>query len=300
MDVVDESDTRATLLTPASVAPSLVEPALPESACLVVIYGSDLGKRIALGRSETDCGRSMHLGIPLDDESVSRKHARFAWTGSNYVVTDLGSTNGTYVNDVSILERSLADGDQIKIGRTIFKFIFGSNVELSYHEEIYRLMTFDGLTQIHNQRAFDTAFEREVLRSQRFHRPLSLALFDLDHFKRVNDECGHLAGDAVLRQLAGLVSSAIRPEDLLARVGGEEFALILPEIPLLVARGIAESLRGLIERTPCRFEDRSIGITVSFGVAELPLGAALSPVDLYGAADQRLYQAKKAGRNRVA
>jgi diguanylate cyclase (GGDEF)-like protein len=298
--VADDADTRSTRLTPGSAVAPPVEHDPPQSACLVVIYGSELGKRITLDRTVTDCGRSLQMGIPLDDESVSRKHARFAWTGSGYVVTDLGSTNGTYVNDVSVRERALVDGDQIKIGRTIFKLIFGSNVELSYHEEIYRLMTFDGLTQIQNQRAFESAFEREVVRSHRSGRPLCLALFDLDHFKRVNDDFGHLAGDAVLRQLAALVRSVVRQDYLLARVGGEEFALILPDVPLPAARELAESLRSLIERTPCHFEESSIAVTVSFGVAELPRRSAMSPVDLYTAADQRLYDAKKAGRNRVA
>ena len=300
----DQYDPRDTLHTATSLVPSAIQRMDPSSACLVVIYGAELGKRIPLGTEEIECGRSSTTGVPLDDDAVSRRHARFAWTGSSFIVSDLGSTNGTFVNDASVRERTLSDGDQVKIGHTIFKFIWGVDVELSYHEEVYRLMTFDGLTQIHNKRAFDTAIEREVSRGHRYHRPLSLVLFDIDHFKGINDACGHLAGDAVLRQLAALVSANIRREDILARVGGEEFALIVPEIAIEQARGVGEKLRSVVERTPCRFEEETIPITASFGVAEvLATAGAATPMgatELYALADERLYAAKRAGRNRIA
>ncbi len=298
-----EYDPRATVHA-TSVMPAADVKADPNTACLVVIYGAELGKRIPLGAGEIECGRSMQTGIPLDDDAVSRRHARFAWTGSSFIVSDLGSTNGTFVNDASlsgVRERTLHDGDQVKIGHTIFKFIFGGNIEISYHEEIYRLMTFDGLTQIHNKRSFETSIEREVSRGHRYQRPLSLILFDIDHFKGINDSFGHLAGDAVLRQLAALVSANIRREDIVARVGGEEFALIVPELGREQSRvGVGEKLRVIIERTPCRFEERSIPITASFGVAELGLTPAMTPTEIYKLADERLYAATRGGRNRVA
>jgi diguanylate cyclase (GGDEF)-like protein len=294
-----EYDPRATLHTAVSVIPSAVQKVDPSTACLVVIYGTDLGKRIPLDTRELECGRSMQTDIPLDDDAVSRKHARFAFTGSSFIVNDLGSTNGTFVNDASVRERTLQDGDQIKIGHTIFKFICGSNVELSYHEEIYRLMTFDGLTGAHNKRAFQTVMEREVSRSHRYQRPMSLVLFDIDHFKKINDDCGHLAGDAVLRQLAGLVMANVRREDVLSRVGGEEFTLILPELPLPAAHTVAEKLRALVERTPCKFEEQTIPLTASFGVAELGIVPPMQGTELYAIADERLYAAKRGGRNRV-
>jgi diguanylate cyclase (GGDEF)-like protein len=295
----DRRDTLETIATStAAVSPEAVA-ADPSNACLVVIYGADLGKRAPLGRTPIECGRAVQCDLALDDDAASRAHARFAWNGGSYVVTDLGSTNGTLVNDVTVDERTLTDGDQIKIGHTILKFICGGNIELSYHEEIYRLMTFDGLTEIHNKRSFEATLEREVSRGQRYQRPLSLLLFDIDHFKRINDHLGHLAGDAVLRQLAALVRANVRREDTLARVGGEEFALLVPEIEIDKALGIAEKLRALIERTPCQFEEHRIELTSSFGVAELALTTPMSPTELYGLADERLYRAKGAGRNRV-
>src|SRR5207253_1415781 len=144
--------------------------------------------------------------------------------------------NGTFVNDVAIREQQLGDGDQIRVGRSILKFMTGENVETQYHEEIYRLMTVDGLTQVYNRRFFNEAIEREFNRSKRYQRALSLVVFDIDFFKRVNDTHGHLAGDSLLRQIATAVKARLRREDLFARIGGEEFAVLLPEIPLEGAR----------------------------------------------------------------
>ncbi|EYF07407.1 GGDEF domain-containing protein [Chondromyces apiculatus] len=301
-----DTDFRRTIVTVGAPAAVSSESAGPGTACLVIIRtlsgagnGPDLGRRLQLGTGTIECGRSMQCDVPLDDDAVSRRHASVSWSGSGYVLRDLGSTNGTYVNDTAVKERVLRDGDQLKVGRTIFKFIQGGNIELSYHEEIYRLMTCDGLTQVHNKRSFDAALEREVSRASRYQRHLSLVVFDIDHFKRINDTRGHLAGDAVLRQFAALVSAHVRRDDVVARVGGEEFALLLPESPRESACGVAEKLRGLIARSPFRFEDSEIPVTSSFGVASISPETPLSALELYRQADERLYQAKREGRNRV-
>src|SRR5208283_2359717 len=150
-----------------------------------------------------------------------RHHARISFDGSQYWVQDQGSTNGTFVNDEVVREQRLGDGDQIRIGRSILKFMTGENVEVHYHEEIYRLMTVDGLTQAFNRRYFNEALEREFNRTRRYGRALSLILFDIDHFKLVNDTYGHLAGDNLLRQIAAAVKPRLRREDVFARTGGE-------------------------------------------------------------------------------
>jgi diguanylate cyclase (GGDEF)-like protein len=264
----------------------------------VIIYGADLGRRVVLEGNPLEIGRSVKCELVLDQESVSRKHARITWDGARYKLTDLGSTNGSYVNDEPVTERVLRDGDQLKIGRTILKFMTGDNIETSYHEEIYRLMTFDGLTQIHNKRHFHETIDREVSRSIRYERPMSLVVFDIDHFKRVNDTHGHLAGDALLRQLAALVRGRIRREDIFARVGGEEFAVLLPEIEVQGAKQFAEKIRKAVEAATFHFEDVAIGVTLSLGVAQLK--PAYSTGDLlFKAADEALYAAKQRGRNRV-
>src|SRR5262249_43190695 len=146
-------------------------------------------------------------------------------------VADLGSTNGTFLNDALVARAPLKDGDYLRVGNCIYRFLAGGNVEADYHEEIYRLTITDGLTQTHNKRYLLEFLDRELARSQRHTRPLSLVLFDIDRFKAINDELGHLAGDHVLRELAACVKAAVRREELFARYGGEEFAVVLPETP---------------------------------------------------------------------
>jgi diguanylate cyclase (GGDEF)-like protein len=271
-----------------------------DSACLVVIYGPDLGRRLQLHRdAAVEIGRQPTCDFPIEQESVSRRHARFVWTQGHWHVVDLGSTNGTYVNDDLATDRVLRDGDQVKIGRAIIKFLESGSVETSYHEEIYRLMTYDGLTGVHNKRFFHDTLEREVSRSRRYRRLLSLILFDIDLFKSVNDTYGHIAGDAVLRQLAAYVRGHLRREDVFARVGGEEFAVLLPEIGAAECSQVAEKIRSLIERSHFSFDNVTIPVTVSLGVATVAPEVEESADALYARADGRLYQAKQAGRNRV-
>jgi diguanylate cyclase (GGDEF)-like protein len=266
--------------------------------CLVIIYGDDLGRRVPLGPEPTILGRSSKCDVQLDQESVSRNHARIARQRQNYVIADLGSTNGTYVNDELVDEVVLRDGDQIKVGRTIFKFIVSGNMEAQYHEEIYRLMTVDGLTELHNKRYFNEAIEREASRARRYQRTFSLVLFDIDHFKHINDTYGHLAGDAVLRQLGALVRNRVRSDDVPSRTGGEEFAVILPEVSRDGALQLAEKLRGAVEASVFKFEGTQMPVTISMGVAEWAPAIA-DPQELVKVADERLYEAKRTGRNRV-
>ncbi len=273
--------------------------ARPGEACIIVIYGPELGKRIQLGSAPFTIGRSASNDLFLDQESTSRQHAKITFDKGQYWVQDLGSTNGTFVNDEQVREKGLSDGDQIRIGRSILKFMTGENVEVHYHEEIYRLMTVDGLTQAFNRRYFDDVLEREFNRAKRYQRALSLIVLDIDHFKRVNDTHGHLAGDNLLRQIAGAIKLRLRTHDVFARTGGEEFGIILPEIAVEGARITAEKVRQVVEGTPVRHEQQVIPCTVSLGVAMLR-GDEAGPEELYKCADGRLYEAKQGGRNRVA
>jgi len=267
-------------------------------ACLIVIYGDDLGRRIPLTDRPLSIGRSSRCDIQFDQESVSRTHCRLSRRSDHFVIQDLGSTNGTYINDELCDEINLRDGDQIKVGRTILKFITSGNIEGQYHEEIYRLMTIDGLTELHNKRYFHEVMEREASRARRYSRTFSLILFDIDHFKKVNDNNGHLAGDAILRQLGGLVLEHIRRDDIAARIGGEEFGIILPEIGQAGGVEFAEKIRKVVEAHIFDFEQTQMRITVSVGVAQWDRGFD-EPDDLVKQADAKLYEAKNGGRNRV-
>ena len=292
----DSERTRVTRIAEVGPASKTVRPG---DACVVVIYGPELGKRVRLGTAPFEIGRSSKSDLFIDQESVSRQHARITFDGSSYWIQDLRSTNGTYINDAMVRDQRLRDGDQVRIGRSILKFMTGENIEVHYHEEIYRLMTVDGLTQVFNRRYFNEALEREFNRSRRYARALSLIVFDIDHFKRINDTYGHLAGDGVLRQIAGAVKQRLRRDDIFARIGGEEFGVLLPEISLDGARTTADKIRKIIEALPLKHERHVLSCTVSLGVATIA-DADATHEDLYKRADERLYDAKSSGRNRVA
>src|SRR5262249_34686491 len=155
-------------------------------------------------------GRGGDCHIHIEDHSVSRKHARIDPTTEGYVAVDLGSTNGTFVNDQPVTRQVLRDGDYLRTGNCIYRFLAGGNVEAEYHEEIYRLAIVDGLTDIPNKRFLNEFLVRELSRSSRHNRPLSLILFDIDRFKVINDEWSHLCGDQVLRELASRMKTQIR------------------------------------------------------------------------------------------
>ena len=269
-----------------------------KDACIVVIYGAELGRKYNIEGREMTIGRATVNDICVSQDSVSRTHATIMADDSGVKIRDNESTNGTYVNDHKIHEAYLKDGDLIKVGRSIFKFLTGDNIESSYHEEIYRLSTVDGLTQIFNKRYFQETLERELSRARRYDRPLVLMMFDFEHFKSCNYTYGQRAGDHVLRQVAELIRERSRKVDVVARYGGEEFAVILPEIDLEGAAQFAETIRAMVAETRFTFEGRHIPLTISIGVAELEPSIAGAD-DLIQRADARLYRAKQGGRDRV-
>ncbi len=274
----------------------------PSNDCLVVIYTKEaglLGKRFVLDGSVLRVGRGADNQIVLEGDSVSRRHAHFERRGNEWYVVDDGSTNGTYVNEEQILrEVLLRNSDRIKVGPTILKFLSGADAEAKYHEEIYRMTIVDGLTQIHNKRYFQEALDRELLRARRHDRELCVVMFDIDFFKRINDQYGHLAGDYVLRELARVVQSRIRRDEVFARYGGEEFVIILPETSLDGATSLAENLRSRVEAHAFVFQNERIHVTISVGCALLAVDDK-SAAELVQRADEKLYEAKRSGRNRV-
>ncbi len=268
------------------------------SSCLVVIYGPDLGHRYELSDSEFTIGRDIGNQITVDLDNVSRRHARLVQREGKVFLSDLGSTNGTFLNDAEVRgEVALRSGDLVKIGGAIFKFLYGGNVESLFHEEIYRITIGDGLTQCYNKRYFLEFLEREMARGQRYGRPLSLTMFDIDHFKAVNDGHGHLAGDQLLRELAAIIRSKVRKEECFARYGGEEFALVSPESGPARVRKFAEKLRQLVAAHEFCFDGKRIQVTLSAGVADMT-AEITEPAQFIKLADQNLYAAKHQGRNR--
>ena len=264
---------------------------------LLQIFGPELGERYSLDGDIATIGRDLGNNIVLVDESVSRNHAKIERTTRGFVLEDLDSTNGSRVNDDSIKSCLLKSGDQLQIGSFILKYIGSGNVEAVYHEEIYRMMITDGLTGIANRRKLDEALENEFLRAKRYGRPLSIAILDADHFKKVNDTHGHIVGDFVLKKLATLFQQNIRREELLGRYGGEEFVVVMPEVDSSGAFQLAEKLRKTVESTVFKSGEAELPITISVGVATL--GAEESVKAFIDTADQALYKSKEDGRNRV-
>jgi len=209
------------------------------------------------------------------------------------------STNGTYLNDKPVVRERLRAGDIIKVGDTILKYLSGSNVELAYHEEIYKMTITDGLTNIANKRFLLDFLEKELSRARRYDRNLSLLMIDIDHFKKINDLFGHLTGDFILKRLAQIINGRIRKEELFARYGGEEFVIVIPEADIQHALEFANILRELVEGSEFNFEAQKFNITVSIGAAQFKGGEHQCVEDLIKEADVNLYIAKDKGRNCV-
>jgi diguanylate cyclase (GGDEF)-like protein len=270
------------------------------NACLVHIYptGPSMGTRYPISDAPLVIGRASDCDIRINDHSVSRRHARIQPGADGFYAVDLQSTNGTYINDIPASMYKLKDGDYLRVGNCIYRFLMGGNVETEYHEEIYRLTIIDGLTEIHNKRYLLEFLDREIARSSRHNRPLSLIMIDIDRFKLINDQFGHLGGDFTLRELAVRIKGNVRKEELLARYGGEEFAAVLPETPMDGALTVADRILKVVNQTPFVFEDKNFTVTVSAGVVTTQGEANMTATELIRRADEKLYQAKKEGRDR--
>jgi two-component system, cell cycle response regulator len=274
------------------------------SDCLVVIYTREgrgpLGKRVPLDGplQELTIGRDVSNAVVLDYESVSRRHARLQRRGEQWWIVDNNSTNGTYTNDQLLRETGLRNGDRIKIGDVILKYLSGQDLEAEFMSTISQMMVTDGLTLAHNKRYLLEQIDNELNRSARHGRPLGLLMFDIDHFKKVNDTYGHLAGDHVLREAAGMVRNRVRRGEVFGRYGGEEFALLLPETTAQGTVTLAEEIRQIIAEQEFIFDNQRIQVTISVGVAQWNPGIRTAD-EFIRVADARLYQAKNEGRNRV-
>lgn len=255
------------------------------------------GKQLVIGRRE-DCD------VHIRDEGVSRRHAAIEVRGAGAVLHDLDSANGTWVDGKREREARLVDGTRVLVGsQTTLKFVWADELEAHYQVSLAEGALVDPLTGLHNRRHFEERLASELAAAQRHRRPMSLLLCDVDHFKNINDEYGHLAGDETLRMIAFVLRGAVRKEDVLARYGGEEFTVIARETGMAGAQTLGERIRRAVEKSRCTWQGidlgvtMSIGVTVSVGLAEFVPGR--SERELIESADRALYLAKQAGRNRV-
>ncbi|HVY46068.1 MAG TPA: GGDEF domain-containing protein [Minicystis sp.] len=271
-----------------------------DRAYLIVLAGSNVGEMHRVEADETVIGRAQNVNIRLNDDGISRRHARIVQAGNQVLIEDLQSANGTLVNGTPIVRQALQDGDKIRIGSTtILKFTYHDRLDESFQQQMYDAALRDGLTRAFNKKYFLDRLETEIAYATRHKANLSLVMFDIDHFKRVNDTYGHLAGDYVLARVSKLAMGTVRTEDVFARYGGEEFAVICRGVPLPSAGILAERLRVLVEAAIFEHESVRIPITISAGVAAYPDVQVETAAQLIACADEALYEAKRGGRNRV-
>jgi diguanylate cyclase (GGDEF)-like protein len=284
----------------AAPAEQYLEESEQETAYLIVIAGSNVGEMHKLDGEVTVLGRGAEASIRLIDDGISRSHARIRVEGDRVVVEDMGSRNGTFCNGEKTTFHELQDGDKLQLGRTtILKFSYHDHLEENFQKQMLDSALRDGLTQAYNKRYFVDRLDSEIQFARRHQVNLGLILMDLDHFKAINDTHGHLAGDRVLADFAAAMHRSIRHEDVFARYGGEEFAIITRTIDREDVHRFAERLRKQTAGLKIEFEGKSIPLTVSIGIATVPENPARSPEELLQTADDALYQAKHAGRNKV-
>jgi two-component system cell cycle response regulator len=272
---------------------------------LMVLSGPQFGEIFELepGR-ESVIGRKAGVEILIRDGGVSRRHAVIIAQGGETRIRDLESQNGTFVDGIRVTDCPLVDGNRIHLGvSTALKFVCGDDVEIEFQRRLCEGAFHEPLTGLYNRRHFMDRLGAEMAAAQRHERALSLLLIDIDHFKAVNDKFGHLAGDEALKMIAHVLKGSARKEDILARLGGEEFVVLSRETALPGGRALAERIRKAVERSRYAWEGQdikltvSIGVTVSIGLTEFKPGR--NDRELLAAADKALYQAKQAGRNCV-
>jgi diguanylate cyclase (GGDEF)-like protein len=280
---------------------------------LVFMRGEQLAAPIPLERDEVTLGRALEADVRVNDARASRLHARISIehdaeaNAPRYRLTDLGSTNGTLLNGQPVAEALLQHGDKLSIGEHLIRFDLLDDFDREFQRQLYRLIAHDELTGLLTSKSFFSELRREAARAESEGRPFCVLMMDLDHFKRVNDTCGHLVGSQTLEEIGGLITRALRAGDVAARFGGEEFAAFLLDADCAQAIVAAERVRAAIEehvfsatrRGTASEENRTLRMTISIGVAAYPADAR-DPIELIELADTALYHAKQSGRNRVS
>lgn len=269
-----------------------------------VLHGAevDFGKHFNFTKSPIFIGRDKTNSICLKDEKVSKFHCEInmAWNqdSGQVIIKDLNSTNGTYINGGIIKHAVLKSGDKIGVGDTVFRVSYNDEIEEEYHSKLFSFAAIDALTGLYNRRYILNELENQSKIARRNKRVFSLIVIDIDNFKKINDDHGHLAGDEYLKKMALVVNRCLREQDICGRYGGEEFLIILPETRLDGAFKLANRIREQIEETEIIQTGSFIKATISAGISQFGLHAYDSQ-SLFEKADMALQKAKNTGKNRV-
>jgi diguanylate cyclase (GGDEF)-like protein len=273
-------------------------PLSKRDAYLIVLAGSMMGEMFKIGRERTIIGRGQKADIRMLDDGISREHCEIVVEGEKLVLHDLNSTNGTYCKGVRVTAHELADGDKILVGsNTVLKFTYHDKLDETFQRQMYESALRDDLTKAFNKKYFMDRVESEFAYALRHNVPLTLVAFDLDHFKSINDRFGHDTGDEALRVFAATASTNMRLHDVVGRLGGEEFAAILPG-GLETAQMVAERVRAAFETRGVEIDGHVMNATVSIGISE-SLADVAQVSTMLTRADRALYAAKANGRNRA-
>lgn len=256
-----------------------------------------VGKAWFLTKDQT-FGRDKNTAdVYIPDNSLSREHVRIIFSKKSIQVQDLNSTNGSFLNNQKMDSEKiykLKNSDILRLGEIVFKFIASGSIETKSIFHVQDQMYTDPLCQIHNRKYMEDKGQ-EMIRKKKH---VSFISFDLDHFKKINDQYGHIGGDFILTCVSVLVRNSIRKSDIFCRMGGEEFSLMI-ECDKETALQLAEEIRRKVASEVFEFENQKITISISLGVTEIQ-PTDKSWKDLYKRADKALYQSKKQGRNRVS
>jgi len=290
-----------TIISPIrSIDPVSIE----QTPSLLMISGPQIGRSYAIVQDEFMIGRASGCDLPIEDDLVSRHHCKVVLKADGAELVDLGSTNGTLVNGRKITGTvKLLEGDQVQVGSVaILKYALKEEVEAKFLGTLYEAATRDFLTSAYNKKFFVERLQEEFSFAHRNARELSVLVIDIDFFKKINDTYGHLAGDIAIKKIAHHLMSHTRKDDIVARFGGEEFVILMRDVPKARAQQLAETIRKGIAEVSIKFASSVFNVTVSVGVATLS-SQSRHQYDRFESliddADKRLYEAKMSGRNKV-
>jgi two-component system cell cycle response regulator len=297
-DLDEDEEVTAVVGRPAPTQPTREEKAASRRPQLIVLSGESVGQAFHLDRPAI-IGRGEVAQVRLHDDGVSRRHAMVVRVGGELCLEDLQSANGTRVNGEPITRHVLRNGDKIQLGeKTILRFTDDDSAEERSPQATYETAVRDALTRVYNRRHFVERLESEVAYSRRHRSPLSMLMIDIDHFKRINDGYGRPAGDYVLATLGQILLAAVRVEDIVARYGGDEFAILCRGTAPMSALQLADRLRRDIEAHGFAYRGKRIPVTLSVGIAMCADSPAAAQY-LVAKAEGALHEAKQAGRNRA-
>ncbi|MGA1824955.1 MAG: diguanylate cyclase [bacterium] len=278
------------------------EKALHKEPFLFVIIKGGFAHWYPVKGDEITFGRDYTNSIQIDNPDISRNHARIIVKGEEYLLEDLSSTNGTFLNGLQITQHKLQDGDKINLADSAtILFESKEKMDITAYENLYESALHDQLTGIYNRHYFLNEVKKEFEFCKRYASSLSLIFFDIDKFKSYNDNYGHLFGDKILKTITKTISNKIRASDVFARFGGEEFIIIFRNALPAEASIFAEKIRSIVENISFTAPNNdSLKITISLGVITNENPQQYKSFDeMLDVVDKRLYQAKSKGRNQT-